>query len=65
MTILDLLRATLPKRCTYDDRTYLFAKSCIPDGNEAQIDVLAQAISWTVSDVLDTMKFEEETEHGQ
>lgn len=64
MTTIDILRATMPKRCTYDQQVYDFAKQRLPDGTAAQIDVLAQSIQWALDDAIDTMKFEEESEHG-
>jgi hypothetical protein len=60
---IDLIRATLPKRCTYGHQVHELAKTYLPDGSAEQVDTLASAIQWTVEATIDTMKFEEES-HG-
>lgn len=65
MTALDLIRATLPKRVSYDKECWRLAKHFLPAGSHAELDVLAQSIQWAVESTIDTMKFEEESEHGQ
>jgi hypothetical protein len=61
---IDLIRATLPKRCTYGHQVLALATAFLPDGSAAQIDTLAQSIQWTIESELDSMKFEEESANG-
>jgi hypothetical protein len=61
---IDLIRATLPKRCTYGHQVHELAKLYLPDGSAEQIDTLAMSIQWTIESELDSMKFEEESANG-
>jgi hypothetical protein len=60
---IDLLRATLPKRGTYDKKCWDLARHFMPNGTDTQLDTLAIALQWTAESEIDTMKFEEES-HG-
>jgi hypothetical protein len=61
---IDLIRATLPKRCTYGHQVHELAKTYLPDGSVEQIDTLAVAIQWTVEATIDTMEFDKEAANG-
>jgi hypothetical protein len=61
---IDLIRATLPKRCTYGQQVHELAKTYLPDGSAEQIDTLAQSIQWQIEATIDTMEFEKEAANG-
>jgi hypothetical protein len=61
---IDLLRATLPKRCTYGHQVHELAKAFLPEGSAEQIDTLAQSIQWAIEGELDSMKFDQEAANG-